>query len=251
MQIRDSERDRIVRELRESYALGTLSHDEFNARVTVALEAQSRAELAGLVPPAATSENGGVVVRSGARPADLDTVERHLSPGEQIEWVGRPDPSKHFTRADVFLVPFTILWGGFAMVWESAAIFSGSPFFMVFGIPFVFVGLYLIAGRFFHKAYRKRRTVYAVTDRRVLTIYHGRRGEAVEATYLRAIPSVSTTSDSHGRGSIEFGNTLPAVARYANSGMWMPFAGGGGFYDIEDPGGVADLVERLREQGAG
>jgi hypothetical protein len=39
-----------------------------------------------------------------ASPMTEDTVEQHLSPGERIEAVGRPDPTKHFTRGDVFLI---------------------------------------------------------------------------------------------------------------------------------------------------
>lgn len=183
---------------------------------------------------------------------DLATVEHHLSPGERIAWVGRSDPAKHFTRADVFLVPFTIVWGGGAIGFEIAAIVSGNVLFILFGIPFGLMGLHLFAGRFFYKAYRKRRTVYALTDRRAMTIFRGRRGEVVEAAYLQAIANVSINTDSHGRGSVEFGNASTSRTRYdPNTGLWNAGTGGGGFYDIEDPRGVANLVERLREGADG
>jgi len=74
-------------------------------------------------------------------------VERHLSSAEQIEWVGRPDPAKHFTRGDVFLIPFSIMWGGFSIFWEASVITGGAgPFFALWGIPFVAIGLYFIFG---------------------------------------------------------------------------------------------------------
>jgi hypothetical protein len=177
-------------------------------------------------------------------------VERHLSSGERVEWLGRPDPSKHFTRSDVFLVPFSILWCGFAVVWETIAISSGGGvLFALWGIPFVALGLYFVFGRFVAKASRARRTIYAVTNRRVLTIVRGRRGESVEAMYLASIPSISTNAASNGRGSVEFGSSSQA-GWYANTGMELLNRGrpaGSGFYDIEDADGVADLVARLRD----
>jgi hypothetical protein len=185
---------------------------------------------------------------------DLDVVERHLSSGERIEWVGRPDPAKHFTRGDVFLVPFSIMWGGFAIVWETLAISGGGGvLFALFGLPFVALGLYFIFGRFIAKANRKRRTIYAVTNRRVLTILRRRRDESVDAMYLRSIPSVSTSAVSNGRGSVVFGST---TSWYANSGMELFTRGqtantGIGFYDIDDASDVADLVERLRDTDRG
>jgi hypothetical protein len=91
--------------------------------------------------------------------------------------------------------------------------------FRLWGIPFVSMGLYFVAGRFFYNAYRKRRTLYAVTDRRVLIVVQRRRGEAVDATYLRAIPNISTSAGSDGRGSVRFGNTSPFGGWGANSGM--------------------------------
>jgi hypothetical protein len=79
------------------------------------------------------------------------------------------------------------------------------------------------------------------------------RGETVDATYLRAIPTISTSVDSTARGSFQFGNTSQLGTWNANSGM--EFFGransattGVAFYDVDDARAVADLVERLREQ---
>jgi hypothetical protein len=180
---------------------------------------------------------------------DSDVVRRQLSPGEHVEWVGAPDPTKRFTKADLFLVPFSLMWGGFALVWEALAI-GGGAFFALFGIPFVALGLYLIFGRFIYKANRKRRTTYAVTDRRVLEIVRGLQGgESVNAMYLRSIPSISTSANSDGYGSVEFGLSSSRYARYANTGLEFfgrGMASGVSFYDIPDPRSVADLVEHLR-----
>ena len=79
-------------------------------------------------------------------------LEPLLRPGEQLRWTGRPDPKVRFGAADVFLVPFSLLWAGFAIVWETMAITGGSsPFFALWGFPFVLLGLYIVFGRFIIK----------------------------------------------------------------------------------------------------
>ncbi len=96
-------------------------------------------------------------------------LEPYLRPGEQLLWAGRPDPAVHLTPADVFVIPFSLLWGGFALFWTYSAAAGGAPLpFVLFGVPFVALGLYMLVGRFVYKAQRKRATAYGVTTERVL-----------------------------------------------------------------------------------
>jgi uncharacterized membrane protein len=249
--VTEVEREGTIRALRESYARGDLTNEEFDDKLNALFAARTSAEIRELRPVVDDAADAPAPPGS-ADPADFETVERHVSSGEQIEWVGKPDPTKRFARGDSFLIPFSIMWGGFALFWEAAAISSGSAFAVLWGVPFVLIGLYMIFGRFIYKSSRKRRTTYAVTDRRVMTIVRGRRGESVEATYLRSIPNISTSAVAGGRGSVDFGLSLPMAGWYGNSGMEFLGRGqmgsaGVSFLDIEDPRGVADLVERLRE----
>jgi uncharacterized membrane protein len=245
------ERERAIRALRENYARGALTNEEFDAQLDALFAAQTPGKLSELGPDHRADALAPEITASRA---DLDAVASHLSAGERIEWVGRPDPTKHFTRGDVFLIPFSIMWGGFSIFWEASVVIGGAPaFFALWGVPFVVVGLYFMFGRFMYKAYRKRRTIYAITNRRVMAIVRRRQGETVDATYLRSIPNISTSAASSGRGSVEFGLSSPMFGRYANSGMEFFMRGqmasaGISFFDIEDPRGVADLVERLRDQ---
>ena len=254
MQIKDSQRDRVVHELRERYATGELTDDALERSVAVALTTQSENELLDLLP--ASPGGGPTALAAGAdlTAAEAERLARHLSPGETVEWLGRPDPTKHFSRGDVFLVPFSILWCGFAIFWEAAAVGGhAGAFFALWGVPFVLVGLYFVVGRFFYKAQRKRRTLYAVTSERVLSIVATGRGEAVDASYLAAIPGVTTVVGAGGTGTVSFGNVSPAATWYGNSGLELMGRGAGAppaltFYDVEGPQGVAELVERLRRR---
>ena len=73
-----------------------------------------------------------------------------LLPNEKIIWTGQPDKSVIFSPIDIFLVPFSLAWGGFAVFWELSALgvtnqrnLSHNPpaFFALFGVPFVVIGL--------------------------------------------------------------------------------------------------------------
>jgi hypothetical protein len=53
----------------------------------------------------------------------------YLLDGERIRWSGQPDPSRLFGLADRVLIPFSVMWGGFALFWEAMVLLSmgGGP----------------------------------------------------------------------------------------------------------------------------
>jgi hypothetical protein len=64
-----------------------------------------------------------------------------LQRGERVVWEGRLRSDRWFYPPDAWLVPFSLLWGGFAIFWEATAIAGdGGAFFVLWGIPFVVVG---------------------------------------------------------------------------------------------------------------
>jgi hypothetical protein len=185
-------------------------------------------------------------------PPGSDVLEPHLVHDERVLWVGRPDASRYLTKSDVFAVPFSLMWGAFAIFWEISAIASGAPFFFyLWGVPFVAIGLYMIVGRFFYRTRVKRRTWYAVTNRRVLKIERRSSGDAVEAMFLDAVPSLNREVRSDGSGTIVFGNAPRWQAAIGNSGLPGFFQGNAqppfAFYDIPDAAHVAELVTQLRQ----
>src|SRR5258708_21792082 len=104
-------------------------------------------------------------------------IERVLQPDEQLLWYGRPQQGIRFAPQDVFQLPFSLLWGGFAIFWETKVLsLRGAPwFFAIWGIPFVGMGLYLIAGRFFVDRARRACTYYGLTSRRAILVKAARR----------------------------------------------------------------------------
>ena len=194
------------------------------------------------------------------RQFDAESVFRdELLDGERVLWAGQPDARRLFSQTDVFLVPFSLLWGGFAIYWETSVLTSDHPdgpplFFVLWGIPFVLVGLYLIFGRFLHKARKKRRVYYAVTDRRVIALERARRGDRVLAAFLDTIPTVNKRLRRDGSGSITFGSSPWWTEWDSNTGMEMMGGGRGHwsgpvtFFDIQDAATVAGLVNDLRRR---
>src|SRR5262245_20313073 len=94
-----------------------------------------------------------------------EAIRRYLLPHERVAWTGRPDPKRIFARGDLYMVPFSLMWGGFSIFWEAGVLSLGRPgFFALWGLPFVLIGQYFIWGRFIYKWWDRRRTAYAVTD---------------------------------------------------------------------------------------
>ena len=163
-------------------------------------------------------------------------LEPLLRPGEQLRWSGRPGPKARFAKADAFLVPFSLFWAGFVVVWEWLAVTRDSPLlFVLFGIPFVLMGLYLVFGRFIYKNRRKRSTVYGLTDSRAIV---STRPGAMQDIGLTGVPVSTTRSRDGRRATVLFGNSPLQAAAYQNTGLDF-FAFGSaqavGFYDVAEP----------------
>lgn len=173
-------------------------------------------------------------------------LEPFLQPGERLRWAGRPDPKVHFTKADIYLVPFSLLWGGFAMVWETLAITGDSPaHFALWGIPFVLMGLYFIFGRFIYKRRRKLTTVYGLTDSRAIVSVTER--SVTDAPVKGASVQTDRSRDGRHATVIFGGNGKPAP--YQNTGMDFFTIGSAqtvGFFDVADPDALIRELNSVR-----
>lgn len=99
------------------------------------------------------------------------------------------------------------MWCGFAIFWESSVLTSNAqPFFVLWGVPFVAVGLYLVVGRFLFEARQRAKTFYAVTTDRVIII-SGIFTRGVKSLNLRTLTDLSLSERRSGEGTITFGPT--------------------------------------------
>ncbi|HXI21259.1 MAG TPA: PH domain-containing protein [Gemmatimonadales bacterium] len=155
-------------------------------------------------------------------------LREDLESGERFLWTGQPEPGLRFQAADLFLVPFSLFWGGFAVFWEYSVIQARAPLvFRLFGVPFVLLGLYLVVGRFFTDARRRARTFYALTDRRVIIRRDGL-GAELRSLPLRGMTEVTVRDGPDGSGTILLGPSNPLYGRLAGAGWpgvsrgWAP-----------------------------
>jgi hypothetical protein len=154
-------------------------------------------------------------------------IAGELDSDERLLWSGMPRQGIVLRGSDVFLVPFSLLWGGFALFWEAMAIYivATAPdpavwAFPLFGLPFVAVGLYLLLGRFLVDARARAKTYYGVTSKRIMVVA-GMFSRRVSSLDLRTLTDVSLTERSNRTGTITFGPLHPLAWMYGG----MPWPG--------------------------
>lgn len=153
-----------------------------------------------------------------------------LSPGERLLWSGRPRQGFFFRSSDIFVIPFSLLWCGFAFFWEFMAL-SGvtkhgeshelgfAIIFPLFGLPFVFIGVYIVFGRFFADIKQRQNTFYGVTNQRII-IRTGLFSITRKSLNLRTLSDLTLDEKSDGYGVISFGPTNPYYQRFGNNSSW-------------------------------
>ena len=95
------------------------------------------------------------------------------------------------------------------LFWEvySAGLFrQGNPSVsgLLFGLPFVVYGQYIIWGRFFYAAWKKNRTFYAVTTRRVIAVQQGWQRQIASTYDLDRLPTLKPEAGPNGTGTLRF-----------------------------------------------
>ncbi len=138
-------------------------------------------------------------------------VQRELDSGEKLIWADVPKQGIVLRAYDVFMIPFSLLWGGFAIFWEVMALSIHNDdagaiayVFPLFGLPFVLFGLYMIFGRFIYDSKRRAKTFYGLTDQRAIII-SGLFSKGVKSLDLATLTDVNLTEKSDLSGTITFG----------------------------------------------
>ncbi|MGR5361741.1 PH domain-containing protein [Vibrio barjaei] len=136
----------------------------------------------------------------------MHIIQQALEPREKLIWSGQPKQGIVFRRTDLFLVPFSLFWCGFAIFWEFTAFNSGaSVFFLLFGGVFVVIGLNFVLGRFFWDSSQRKKTFYGITNERII-IVDGFVQRNITSLNIHALPEVSLSERSDGLGTILLGS---------------------------------------------
>lgn len=128
-------------------------------------------------------------------------AENSLMEGEEILWRGKPGTKRLLTRDDIFMLPFSIMWGGFSIGVTVLLLVNGQlsnlpPIFFIFPI----IGVYLLFGRFLHRWWRLKNTEYVITNRRLFIIRHSH-AVTISANNL---PPMKIIQRRNGGGTIQF-----------------------------------------------
>lgn len=178
----------------------------------------------------------------GEPPDEL--IRTELAAGEELLWAGRPPQGLRLQPGDWFLIPFSLMWGGFAIFWEVMAVVGQAPWFAsLWGIPFVLIGLYLIAGRFWHDAAHRRRTAYGVTPERVVII-SGLFSRRIKSIDLDTLSDVTLTERRGGAGTVSFGPSSTLPGWYG--GVGWPWTGSHFVPAFELPSDAREVYEMVR-----
>jgi hypothetical protein len=189
-------------------------------------------------------------------PEASSKLQSELLSGETILWTGRPNPAVIFHSDDWYLIPFSLFWVAFTLFWELAVTgrvgtaSKGEPslFMMLWGIPFIVIGQYLLWGRFLYDGWIKRRTYYGVTSRRILIVQDGW-SRKTSFNYIDVLPTIQ--KDGSDTGTLWFGPKYSVLGgrRQATRSMSRFSVGDTPvFADIDDVNSVYKLVLDLREQ---
>jgi hypothetical protein len=175
------------------------------------------------------------------------SIMQELARGEKLLWSGGPRQGIVLRGSDVFFIPFSLLWGGFAIFWETMVLRNGAPFFFtLWGIPFVLAGLYITVGRFFYDAWRRGRTQYGVTNERVVIVTGGM-SPSTKSLNLRTLTDVTLDAKSDGSGTITFGPTSFTASMYAGTawpGVKLPPS----FELISDARRVYEIIRQAQKE---
>ena len=128
--------------------------------------------------------------------APADDLQPHLEPGEIILWQGRPVQGIVARPRDIPMSVFGAFWMLGLQAFYRDAPGGGFPVSLfLFSVPFLFVGLYMLVGHYFHDAASRRHMLYVVTGSRLLVV---RRREAA------SVPLSAVWLVGEGRDTLSF-----------------------------------------------
>jgi hypothetical protein len=121
-------------------------------------------------------------------------INPYLNPDEDLIWAGQPQAGIKFRKSDILFIPFGMLWTAFfaVLIWQLHIYTT---------VPFFFVGLYMLIGRFIVDARYRTRVYYALTDSRII-ILRGYFKRKIESVPLKELGEIKLSAGSDDSGTI-------------------------------------------------
>ncbi|MEN8154347.1 MAG: hypothetical protein ABFR75_10020 [Acidobacteriota bacterium] len=136
-----------------------------------------------------------------------EKVNREFEPGESIIWIDKPRP-KYFTASSLSTFLFAIPWTLFALFWTFGAAefkipdFKEFDFFPLFGLPFIIIGLVLLATPL--TAFRRdKKTLYVITNKRAI-IFIGGLSTTIHSFMPENLKKIYREEKNDGSGDVFF-----------------------------------------------
>ncbi len=175
-------------------------------------------------------------------------IKPYLDANEDILWCDKPYKKVVFTTNDIFTTLFGIVWLSFSVFWVISAYFATNStdaptlkIFPLFGLPCVFVGLYLLFFRHIVSAIKRKNMIYALTNKRALIVHVGKRQYVQEYRYEN-ISNIQMKCDDDEIGSIFF---LTGAINYNRNGR--SYTSTSGIFGIKDTKKVYKILSQCLE----
>lgn len=124
----------------------------------------------------------------------------NLAPGEQVLWQGQSRVGIGQKAQSAYVRVFGIFWLAFALFWTFLASMGGIAF-AAFGIPFIIIGVVLVAKK------PAKGNFYTITTNRIICGTNGNR-----SVFYSQISDLSYEISPSGVGSITFKQTYEVVS---------------------------------------
>jgi hypothetical protein len=146
-------------------------------------------------------------------------LHRALRRDEQVLWTGEPRATFLPDPRDRYFIPASVVFLLVATWWFLSALGAGSLLDVWIAGPTLLLALHLSIGRLVLRVDRRRRTTYAITDRRVLAVIDGAtlHTNAIARDAVRALEIVP--DEEHGTATVRFAPTSRLVKFLETTGI--------------------------------
>lgn len=132
-----------------------------------------------------------------------EIVAEYAGKDERVLWAGRPRQGIVFVHHDLWVIPLGIAAMGFGAFVIFRILSHNEDGSVGSGIPLILIGLYLSFARLLGDAGLRKRTVYGLTDKRIV-IVTGLALRVVKAWNLRQVADIRWSQGTGGIGTVSF-----------------------------------------------